>query len=149
LVRSATARIAFAIPQTRHSSLTRNPILTDCRERTFPDNDKRWDDGPKPHDAIKLKGFGFPGWNASTEIRFGERNGNNLVAGRPQHGVVGINLLAMQDLEFHYEDPAKPRVIVSKYGGSCDAAALKNEGFRLIGQTGVRFPSAPSATSLT
>jgi hypothetical protein len=49
---------------------------------------------------------------------------------------VGIDLLVMQDLEFHYEDPAKPRVIVSKYGGSCDAATLKKEGFQLIGQAG-------------
>lgn len=103
---------------------------------TFPDNDKRWDDGPKPHETIKLKGFGFPGWNANTEIRFGERNGNNLIAGRPQHGVVGIDLLVMQDLVFHYEDRAKPRVVVSKYGGSCDAATLKKEGFQLIGQIG-------------
>jgi hypothetical protein len=103
----------------------------------FTDDDPRWSGSPTaPHQSITLKGFGFPGWLPTTAITFNERNLDKTVPGVGlQHGVVGIDLLVRHGLEFHYGDGA-PWVAVSKYGGSCDSAALKQAGFKQISQAG-------------
>lgn len=102
----------------------------------FTDDDVRWSGPPgDPHQSINLAGFGFPGWLPDTKIRFNESNLDKIVAGIGlQHGVVGIDLLVRQDLEFHYENPSSAWVAVSKYGGSCDSKALEKNGFKRISQ---------------
>jgi hypothetical protein len=103
----------------------------------FADNHPGWAKPPAaPHSAIALKGFGFPGWLASTEINFNEADLNNDVPGVGlQHGTIGVDLLVRQDLVFSYGG-TQPEVIVSAYNGSCDSSALARAGFKLINQAG-------------
>lgn len=100
----------------------------------WPDNDPRWRTlFGDPHGQIALTGFTLPGWTGAT---FNEYDRNVTRAGVGlQHGVVGVDLLFNQTVEFHYADPSRS-VVIGGFGKACSTADLAAAGFKRIGQAG-------------
>lgn len=112
----------------------------------FTADDARWQGHPtEPGSTITLSTFDLPGW-AGQPIRFRSYDRN---VSRPglglQHGVVGIDLIANQNVSFHYNAKSGRHLVIGKFNEACGSSDLREKGFRRIDQTGHWDGTAPNA----
>lgn len=82
--------------------------------------------------SVRLRGLSLPSWS-DQDVLYEIHDRNIAVGNREQHGVIGVDLLQGQVLEFHYERPADRYVSIGAFGARC-GVDLAARGFRRVGQ---------------